>query len=248
MAEFRRAAHARVAQLLSRMDGPFLASAGCFFGGGTQLVVAHGEYRESRDIDFLLSSRDGFRRIRETITEHSLGRIFRKPVRLVRELVADRDSVRTFVAEDAAGAAHPIKLEILLEGRIDLEGDMDERLGVPALAPAIAAAEKLLANVDRGNDHIFRCRDLIDLAFAATVWDQDTLRRGLAIAQKAYGKAVLEAARRILVKLEEDGRYRRNCLSDLMIEDEKRLRRGMAALRTFLNAEKRRAGRSGGPD
>lgn len=38
-----------------------LSEAQCYFGGGTQLAMTYGEYRESRDVDFLCSSRDGFR-------------------------------------------------------------------------------------------------------------------------------------------------------------------------------------------
>ena len=51
------------------MDAGFLARAECYFGGGTMLAMTLGEYRESRDIDFLCSSREGFRSLRETVTD-----------------------------------------------------------------------------------------------------------------------------------------------------------------------------------
>jgi hypothetical protein len=55
MPEFRRTHHRAIARVLRAMDAEFLARAGCFFGGGTQLAMTLGEYRESRDIDFLRS-------------------------------------------------------------------------------------------------------------------------------------------------------------------------------------------------
>jgi hypothetical protein len=51
------------------MDGKFLAQAKCYFGGGTQLALAHGEFRESRDIDFLVSG--SVARREERAAEHA---------------------------------------------------------------------------------------------------------------------------------------------------------------------------------
>ena len=99
MAEFHRPLHRRIADILSRMDGGFLAQAGCYFGGGTQLAMAHGEYRESRDIDFLVSSTQGLRMLRETVGERSLGRIFKGRILLEREVRAESDDIRTFITE-----------------------------------------------------------------------------------------------------------------------------------------------------
>ncbi len=74
------------------MDAGFLARAGCFFGGGTQLAMALGEYRESRDIDFLCSGRDGVRALRETVTDRSLGGVLRRELELLREVRTDRET------------------------------------------------------------------------------------------------------------------------------------------------------------
>src|SRR3954469_10137103 len=131
MAEFHRPLHNRVAGILARMDAQFLEEAECYFGGGTQLAMSHGEYRESRDLDFLVSSTKGLRKLRETVTDRSLGKLFRRPVFLQREVRADRDAIRTFVKESESAA--PIKFEIVVEARIDLDGKLDSTLGVPVL-------------------------------------------------------------------------------------------------------------------
>lgn len=226
MPEYRRAAHRRVAGLMRRLDPGFMLAAQCFFGGGTQLAMQFQEYRESADIDLLCSSREGFRLLRETTSERSLGRLFRRAVALEREVRADRDGIRTFVG-DGAG---PIKLEIIFEARIDLGGAMDARLGVPVLDSPSAAAEKLLANADRGLDEMFRSRDLIDLAFLAVGAGNEALRQGLARARAAYGKAVARELVRALARLERDRAYFRTCMADLAVDDEKTLARGLRLL------------------
>ena len=139
MGEWKRPLHRRVAGILALMDAKFLEQAQCFFGGGTQLVMSHGEFRESRDIDFLLSSQDGLRMLRETVGERSLGRLFKDRIHLAREVRADRTAIRTFITDDPA--AEPLKLEIIVEARIELKGGMDRALGVPCLATPWAIAE-----------------------------------------------------------------------------------------------------------
>ena len=136
MIEFTRSHHLTIAGILALLDGAFLDRAECFFGGGTQIALAYGEFRESRDIDFLCASRAGFRMLRETVNERSLGAVFRKPVRLAREVRADRDGVRTFVVFDQV----KIKLEFVLEGRIDLAFCAAHH-PLAALKPGMALAE-----------------------------------------------------------------------------------------------------------
>ncbi|GAB2878015.1 hypothetical protein GCM10027277_54270 [Pseudoduganella ginsengisoli] len=59
---------------------------------------------------------DGYRALRNTITNASLGDILTQPVELAREVRADRYGIRTFVRVDGT----PIKFEIVSEGRIDI--------------------------------------------------------------------------------------------------------------------------------
>ncbi|MCC6472256.1 MAG: nucleotidyl transferase AbiEii/AbiGii toxin family protein [Burkholderiales bacterium] len=240
MADFQRPLYARIARLLACLDAGFLAGSGCYFGGGTQLAMSHGEYRESRDMDLLVSSRAGFRAIRETISQTSLGSLFRKPVPLAREVRADRDALRTFLRESPAEEA--LKFEVLFEARLDLAGALDPALGVPVLAPEYGLAEKLLANADRGLDRVYRSRDLVDLAFVSLRVEEATLRQASRLAREAYGNAVARALAETLRMVELDARYRDQCIRDLGVTDPKTLREGL----TKLQARKRLLAGAGG--
>jgi len=227
--EFRRPHHRAVARALRAMDSAFLTSASCFFGGGTQLAMALGEYRESRDIDFLCARQDGIRALRETVTDRSLGAVLRGAVELARDVRTDRDGIRTFLL---VGDVR-VKFEIVFEGRIELEGDLDRTLGVPALRPATAVAEKVLANADRGLDESTLARDLIDLAFAAVGFGRPAFDAGLALAERAYGTA----ARRYLAASLDAFQQRTRaaqCIRSLAIDDTATLRKGLRALRGWL--------------
>ena len=87
---FKRDHHNRIQTLLSALNTDFLKQNGCYFGGGTAIVLALDEYRESVDIDFLCASQDGYRELRNTIDNGSLGAIFARPVELARDVRADR--------------------------------------------------------------------------------------------------------------------------------------------------------------
>jgi hypothetical protein len=210
------------------MDPTFLARASCFFGGGTQLAMALGEYRESRDIDFLCSQRSGVRALREEVTNRSLGGVLRNRLELVRDVRTDRDGIRTFLLVDAIR----LKFEIVFEGRIDLKGAVDPELGVPALRPEYAVAEKLLANADRGLDESTLARDLIDLAFAAACFGRPTFDAGLALAEEAYGAAVRRYLDASLVAFRQRARAAQ-CIKSLAIDDTATLRKGLRALRAW---------------
>jgi hypothetical protein len=229
MTGFRRPYHRAVASLLDAMDAAFLARAECWFGGGTQIALSLGEYRESRDIDFLCSSRKGFRLLRETVTENSLGALARRPISLARELRIDRDGIRGFLNQ----ADTRIKFEIVLEARIDLSGCLDKRLGVPVLSSECVAAEKFLANADRGLDTSTSSRDLIDLAFLAAAHGMETLEPGLRLAESAYGKEIRRRLSAVLMMFESRRGYVSDCARSLGIEDVATLRRGLKMLRSL---------------
>jgi hypothetical protein len=226
MPEFRRPHHRSVAALLGAMDAKFLLRAECWFGGGTQIALSLDEYRESRDIDFLCSSREGFRLLRETVSEDSLGALARKPIALSRDLRTDRDGIRGFLRHGEAR----IKFEIVLEGRLDLSGQLDKRLGVPVLSPDCVAAEKFLANADRGLDTSTSSRDAIDLAFLAAAHGIDALRPGLRIAEAAYGKEIRSRLNSVLELFADKRGYAAECARTLGVEDTTTLRKGLAQL------------------
>jgi Nucleotidyl transferase AbiEii toxin, Type IV TA system len=223
---FRRPSHRKVADVLSRLDGPFLKGAGCYFGGGTRIVLELGEYRESRDIDFLCASREGYRQLRETISESSLGEIAPDTVRLAREVRGDQYGIRTWI--DCGELK--LKFEILREARIDLAAMKVPRIGVACLDHAHAFAEKLLANADRGLDASTLSRDAVDLAFMMSSWPVAPAVRGLEIARAAYGADVDRKLVSAVTRLREDRPWRARCIEGLGIEDTKTLAAGLTAL------------------
>ena len=226
MSEPARPRHRTVLAALRALDADFLARAECFFGGGTRIVLALDEYRESADVDFLCASREGYRALRSTVSGASLGRIAKASLELAREVIADRYGIRTFL--DVAG--EKLKLEIILEGRIALSGGAADGLPVAALDAASCCAEKFLANADRWSDESALGRDVIDLAFMAARWKREPLRAGLAAATQAYGKAVARDAKRAATKMLERADWRRRCVAALSLSNTRTLLAGLRAI------------------
>jgi hypothetical protein len=161
---FNRTYHQNIAEILGALDTAVLESASCFLGGGTAIALMRGEYRQSDDIDFVVSDISGYRELRSLLAGGTdLGPIARSPIALERDVRGDRYGIRTVVVA-AAGAR--IKFEIVHEGRIDFDSvSRGQRVcGVVALSTADMAASKLLANDDRWADRGYHSRDLIDLA------------------------------------------------------------------------------------
>ncbi len=64
---FERAHHRRIATMLGALDGDLLQAHHCYFGGGTAIALRYGEYRESVDVDFLVSDVAGYRELRQLV-------------------------------------------------------------------------------------------------------------------------------------------------------------------------------------
>lgn len=65
---FERPHHQRIALVLAALDGARLRSYGCLFGGGTCIALRFGEFRESVNIDFLVSDPAGYRELRQLLS------------------------------------------------------------------------------------------------------------------------------------------------------------------------------------
>lgn len=234
MPDLQRPHHRAIAGVLEAMNAAFLDRAECYFGGGTCIALMLGEYRESRDIEFLCASRAGYRLLRETVAEHSLGRILRRSVPLAREVRADRDGIRTFFS---VGELR-IKFEIIREARIDLRSSPTRFLGVPVLALDCVVAEKFLANADRGLDESTQSRDLIDLAFVAAHYGDRPLQPGLLLAESAYGSAIRHYFDQGLARFAADARIASRCARALGIDDLATLRKGISILRKLAGKMK----------
>ena len=164
--QFERPHHQRIAHVLAALNGDTLRQHGCLFGGGTCIALRYGEYRESVDIDFLVSDAAGYRELRQLLTGPDrlapITHTHAPPLVVLREIRADQYGIRTQVQMDGQA----IKLEIVREARITLQAPApdDTVCGVGTLTSLDLAASKLLANSDRQADDGVFSRDVIDLA------------------------------------------------------------------------------------
>lgn len=210
---YSRTHHVAVDKALAAMDSGFLARAKCYFGGGTRVVLELREYRESADIDFLCSDREGYRALRSTITNASLGNITARPIPLAREIIADMYGIRTVFNIDG----QLVKFEIVNEARIDLSGAVVKALHVPCLDKPCCFAEKILANDDRWIDESVLSRDIIDLAYMTESWGAAPFSDGMHKAQAAYGDVVMRSVRAAAKRLIDDKTYYKKCVDSLRL-------------------------------
>ena len=223
---FEREHHRRIATVLGALDATALAATGCLFGGGTAIALHCGEYRESLDIDFLISNLDGYRQLRQRLTgPEGVAALAGVPTHAdthtnghpglalnqVREMRTDQYGIRTMLRVDDID----IKFEIVLEGRIQLEvpGAGDRLCGLATLTPLDRVASKLLANCDRWRDDAVLSRDLIDLAMMAP--PAGLLQRAIAKAQAAYGDSVQADLARAIQDLRERPHRLDHCMQAL---------------------------------
>lgn len=209
---FERPHHRRVARVLEALAGPKLRELGCLFGGGTAIALRFGEYRESVDIDFLVSDLAAYRQLRQAMTGAdglaTMARADAAPLVQVGELRADQYGIRTRVQVDD----QPIKFEIVFEARMALQAPRkaDELCGVPTLTPLDMAASKLLANSDRWPDDGVFSRDLIDLAMMKP--SLPLLREAVVKAEGAYGTAVRRDLQRAIERMHERTGWLERCM------------------------------------
>lgn len=209
---FERAHHQRIARVLTSLDGSLLAQHGALFGGGTCIALRYGEYRESVDIDFMVSDATGYRELRQLLTgTEGLNVIIRPgapPLIMLRDIRADQYGIRTQVQMDG----HAIKFEVVREARIVLEtpGPLDHVCGVNALTPLDLATSKLLANSDRQADDGVFSRDVIDLAMMSLPLPM--LRKAVAKAEQAYGPAITRDLAKALDRLQNRQGWLERCM------------------------------------
>ena len=214
---FERPHHRDVALVLQSLDAQALSQRRCYFGGGTAIALRYGEYRESMDIDFVVSDLAGYRDLRQMLANvRGTLPIARAgiEIELAREIRADQYGIRTQLRSGAS----TIKFEIVLEARIDLAapGESDRVCAIQTLAPIDLAAEKLLANADRWADDSVYSRDLIDLAMMRA--DRRLLESACAKAEGAYGHSVRSSLSQAVDALETRRGRLEECMTALSID------------------------------
>ena len=228
---YSRPHHQRIQRILDSLNPDLLLRNQCLFGGGTAIALTHGEYRESVDIDLIVSSKDGYRELRGLVNSQGIEALMNHPLPLRREARIDQYGIRCAFDVDSTA----IKFEIVFEGRLELQDPLPEdRVNrVWALTMRDKVATKLMANSDRWADDSVWSRDIIDLAALANGQEVDPA--GVAAAVQAYGSGVLvdfEKARTHL--LTRNGRLN-NCMKRLqMTMPEDQLRRLVQKLAVAL--------------
>ena len=208
---YKRPHHQRIAKILSSFDAERLSSAECYFGGGTAIVLSLGEYRESIDIDFLCSSNDGYRLLRNTVS-NELGSLLKSPLKHLRDVRADRDAIRTVIEIDG----QPIKVEFLKEGNSPVTGAVDAKFGVPTLSRNDMFTQKLLANADRGLDKATSSRDIIDLSMMIHHW-KEIPQESIEKAKLAYGDLVIRGLNKS-IEFIQNRTYLADCLDRMKMD------------------------------
>lgn len=232
---FRRPQHRNVLALLQAFDSEKLAHCKFLFGGGTRIVLQLDEYRESRDVDFLCSDREGYSELR---TEASMGghvALFKPDtgdqLRFPREMRIDQYGIRFPVELEG----EVIRVELIREARIDLDpGVRPEWSPVDCLSLTDCQAEKLLANSDRWADRQVLSRDLIDLGalrarcgpFPEIAWIK---------AEKAYRSTIKDDLSKALAAFAGDASHQRRCFEGLQIERPEEILDGLSRLRADVS-------------
>ena len=194
--------HNKILTILESLNSDVLKEGSAYFGGGTLLALDFGEYRWSKDVDFICPvSSSGYKHLRTAVFEGGCKALFRDLNRVqVGRGTTDQYGIRMVIDVDGV----PIKTEIIAEARFETEPPR-----YPVWSPVACLSlndcftSKLLSNSDRYMDDSVEARDLIDLA---------VLRLQSPIPQKAIEKAekAYEVIRPIKVAV-QGFRERANC-------------------------------------
>ena len=216
---FKRTHHQAIEQVLYLMNADLLKVHRCYFGGGTAIALRYGEYRESVDIDLMVSDLPSYRALRTLVRESgSVLALFKEHTTLIsqlREVRADQYGIRTAIGL----GQHNIKFEIVLEGRIEFEipEATDEVCGVVTLSIVDLVASKLLANSDRWADEGVFNRDLIDLAMMKPSFV--VFAKALAKAETAYGASIRQDLEKAIGKLLDKPDWLEKCMRAMGMSD-----------------------------
>lgn len=220
-AVYQRVHHQAIAQVLHALDGDLLQSHQCYFGGGTVIAMRYGEFRESLDIDFLVSSTQGYGALR-LLASNGLQGLFRHgdmPFEQLRDVRIDQYGIRTMLRV----VGRDIKFGIVLEGRVALaQPEPDDRVcGIATLSPLDMATSKLLANSDRWSDDGAFNRDVIDLAMMQP--GGQLLQSAVTKAQSAYHAAILSDLGKAIDRLENRHGWLERCMEAMAMDMPKAL-------------------------
>lgn len=223
MFEFEQ--HRQILMILRSLDAAFLQHCEAYFGGGTFLALEYGEYRLSRDIDFLCPFGAQYRLLRQSVRDRGYDALFvdQTDFQFSREIQTNQYGIRFPIAI----ADTTIKFEIVCEGRIKFEqADQPDWSPVACLSTIDCFAEKLLANSDRWLDTSVEARDLIDLAIQRL--HAPIPPKAIAKAETAY--SVIEPLQQAILAFQSNPEYRDRCYRSLSIRSPQRIVDGLDRL------------------
>lgn len=150
--KFKIRRHNDILELIqNHLNTELLEQNNFYFGGGTLCSMKYGEYRESVDVDFLSSDRNGVAALK-LIGE----RIIDLPH--IRNPKIDKDGIRLW----CEFKGEPFKIEMVYESRIALDTP-EYFYNILSLNSTDLMACKLLANSDRSYNMLSARKDLIDI-------------------------------------------------------------------------------------
>ena len=214
---YSRPHHQKIAHVLGLLNSSLLVDHESYFAGGTAIALMFDEYRESVDIDFLVSNLVAYRRLRELATNPGgIANLFSSEAKHTlgfAEVRADQYGIRTSIVV----MGQPIKFEIVLEARIKLvkPSALDVVCGVTTLTKLDLATSKLLANADRWADDAVFNRDVIDLAMMSL--PLALLREAVIKAEAAYGGAIKKDLGAAIARIETRPNWVERCMDMLDI-------------------------------
>lgn len=214
---FARPHHQRIHEVLLALDAVLLREHECYFGGGTAIVLQRDEYRESVDMDFMVSDLTRYRELRRVLQDrNTLAQFFglgRGPLAALPEVRADQYGIRSALPLKTGS----IKFEIVFEARMtfDSPGPEDQIVGIATLTQVDLVASKLLANVDRWADDGVMSRDILDLAMLQPT--PKTWSAAVEKAEDAYGAAVLQLLKKAGARLLDDPQRLARCIEVLQV-------------------------------
>jgi Nucleotidyl transferase AbiEii toxin, Type IV TA system len=231
---FEREAHRAVLEVLRLLRADLFRRRRVLFGGGTRIVLDLGEYRESRDVDFLCSDPQGYADLRFEASRQGYPALFTAEglqlLQFPREMRIDQYGIRF------NGILGPtaLRIELIREARIEL-GPPERPAWSPVdcLSVADCYAEKLLANADRWADRQILSRDLMDLA-ALRVHHGPVPASAWTKVEAAYKSAAAADLRKALDLVDGNPPYRQRCLQSLTISNPAKILEGLELLRRDL--------------
>lgn len=225
---FKNPYHQKILTVIHSLNTELFKECDAYFGGGTLITLSFGEYRWSKDIDFICPIGPGYKRLRDYCFDHRFNpaALFSVTEKLTfpRDVKADQYGIRfPVIVEEQL-----IKFEIVVEARLTLSPPVFQTWSkVPCLDFVDMCAEKLLANADRWFDTAIESRDLIDLAVLRN--QQSIPKKAVEKAEAAY--AVIPSLQKAIARFVDQDDYQNKCFTALQISDRQPIMEGIFLLK-----------------